>query len=180
MEVGTTESHTTLKHLFRHQAVARWPYGSEYIYIIYNPTPGSSVIEKYLNRTEQIEEEVVVEERSVVEKTAIYRGKADIEVMTHLFQVINETVEKYNLPTNLYTESSSQIDLSILDFRRIDLSETMFDTLCVATLRNQYDGKTSHLVIRPNTKITVTVDVRVTDEAPVYQYLAIRLEVQEV
>ena len=52
LEIGTTASHKTLLHLRRRGALARWPYGSEYLWIFefrgdaYDPLPELDDLER--------------------------------------------------------------------------------------------------------------------------------------
>ncbi|MFD2114763.1 hypothetical protein ACFSTH_02545 [Paenibacillus yanchengensis] len=157
LEVGTTESHTTYKHIFVDGGVARWPYNSNDIYLFYNPLPASLLLSR--------EKDSIIknhntnnELREVLKLELEYTGQSDNVSLIHTLNRVNDCVEDNNIPTNLYTYTYSQLDVSIIDFYKFDLKEfSSRDELCIIGVQDKYDRKTNHIILRPNSFLVITV-----------------------
>lgn len=178
LEVGTTESYITYKHIMMRGGVARWPYYSNQIHIFYNPIP-LTLGETHAKDSKLIDKNLANYE---VGKKMEYRGREDHEKLLVFLQWINDEVSKIGLPTNLYTHTSSLLDVAIINFTCFDLNNVPIytDGMCVVQILNRMDDISNHLIIYPNSVMKVEISVNKTsggDISCMYSFLAINLYV---
>jgi hypothetical protein len=109
-----------------------------------------------------------------------FRSKQDKSKIISFLDWINQKVAEFGLPTNLYTRTSSPLDLAVINFKYFDLREAKVseNEFFVSPIYNHHNEMTNHLIIYPNTLLTAKVEKLVTEgDFSNYDFLAIEFRV---
>lgn len=117
------------------------------------------------------------------EKTIIYKSASDFTFVNSLCDWINQEVQDTKLPTNLYTYTEGNLDVAVINFESIHLTDPPVskEGVFILSIDTKFKENTNHFIFRPHSIIRVRFEeLQTSGETEDYTYLAIILYIKRI